>query len=52
LNYKGIQPGMAAQPMRTRGKTQNKPSKKRAVTQLENANLKDTRRSRQKHIKV
>jgi len=35
-----------------RGKPQNKPSKKGAVTQLENANLKDTRRSRQKHIKV
>ena len=35
-----------------RGKPQNKPSKIRAVTQLENANLTDTRRSRQKHIKV
>jgi hypothetical protein len=35
-----------------RGKPQNKPSEKRAVTQLENANLKDMRRSRQKHIKV
>jgi hypothetical protein len=34
-----------------RGKPQNKPSKKRAGTQLENANLTDTRRSRQKHIK-
>ena len=30
-----------------RGKPQNKPSKKRAVAQLENANFKDTRRSRQ-----
>jgi len=28
-----------------RGQPQNEPSKKRAVTQLENANLKDTRRS-------
>ena len=28
------------------GKPQNKPSKKRAVTQLENANLKDMRISR------
>jgi hypothetical protein len=35
-----------------RGKPQNKPSKKRAVTRLENANLNDTRRRRQKCIKV
>ena len=36
-------------PLSQRGLTE---PKKRAVTQLENANLTDTRRSRQKHIKV
>ena len=32
LGYKGIQPGMAAQPWTQEGKPQNKTSKKRAVT--------------------